>query len=164
MTLDARASHTVTNDSGAGVIVYTRDASGAALTGTFVLRLYGGALATETARRTRGDADGFAGDYDIDTLTPAGARFASGTLHVARLGDAGAYDVTYVLEPTEENQRELGFAPGTRMIYKAVGLGPPAVEQLVVAWDNDDYVRTWLGAQTRYAEWGLRRVTASPTG
>lgn len=163
MTIDPRASHTVHHDSGAGVIVYSLGETDAELTGTFVLRLYGGALATETARRRGDRGEGFVGDFDIDTLTPAGGRFATGTLHVSRLGDAGAYDVTYVLEPVEECQRELGFTPGTKMVYKAVGMGPPAVPQLVVAWDNDEYVRVWEGAAMRYEEWGYRRVTATPT-
>lgn len=164
MTVDERASRTVATDSGAGVIVYTRDPATSELHGTFVLRLYGGALATEAARRVGPAGEGFEGDYEIDTLTPAGALFATGTLRVERRGDHGAYDVTYVLEPTADNQRELGFAPGTKMIYKAVGMGPPAVEQLVVAWDNDEYIRAWDGASVRYEEWGFRRVSAGPKG
>lgn len=164
MTHDERASRTVSTDSGAGVISYTLDPVTSDLRGTFVLRLYGGALAVEHARRVGAKGDGFVGDYEVDTLTPAGAVFATGTLRVARLGEHGAYDVTYVLEPTADNQRELGFAEGTRMIYQAVGLGPPAVEQLVVAWDNDDYVRAWSGASARYEEWGFRRVAVRAGG
>lgn len=150
------------HDNGAGVIVYRWDREKDTLHGTFALRMYDGALATELVRRIDGVKDSIVGVYDIDTLTPSGGVFARGSLIVKPLGNAGVYDITYILAPEKEGLQLLGFADGTRMYYKGIGMGPPVFDGLVAAWDNNEYVRAWKVDGHDFEEWGMRFVAKGP--
>lgn len=145
-------------DNGAGVIIYRWDRENDTLHGTFALRMYNGALATELVRRVDGSKNSVAGVYDIDTLTPSGTIFARGSLIVKPIGDAGVYDVTYILAPEKEGLQLLGFAEGTRMYYKGIGMGPPVFDGLIAAWDNNEYIRAWSVNGHDFEEWGMRFV------
>lgn len=139
--------------SGSGVIMYTFDAQANTVEGWFVLAQYGGALARETGTKCEGTPGQLAGVYDIVTYTPTNDVFATGKLILFPVGTAGAYSVTYKLLPTPENLEFLGFTPGTKLIYDAIGYLLPDGIHLTAAWDNDLYVRR-ISADA--AEWGYR--------
>lgn len=149
-------------DNGAGVIIYRWNREDDTIRGTFALRMYNGAVATELVRRVDGSKDSIVGVYDIETLTPAGSTFARGSLIVKPLGDAGVYDITYILAPEKEGLQLLGFAEGTRLYYKGIGMGPPVFDGLVAAWDNNEYIRAWNVDGHEFEEWGMRFVAKAP--
>ena len=148
-------------ENGAGVVVYDWNAAENTLSGTFVLAMYHGLLATETGHKIEGIPGELPGTYRIETLSPNGAAFSHGLLLLVPMGGDGAYDVTYDLTPLPENVAALGFAPGTRLGFKAVGLYLSAQSKLAVSWDNNLYTRLWDASDVSHAEWGLRIVRST---
>jgi hypothetical protein len=139
--------------SGSGVIMYTWNKQANTVEGTFVLAQYEGALATETGTKSDGPSGALAGTYDITTYTPTNDVFATGKLILVPVGVSGAYNVTYILEPTPENLAMLGYTAGTKLVYDAIGYLLPDGIHLTAAWDNNLYVRNVDSTAT---EWGYR--------
>jgi hypothetical protein len=150
----AKAEGQLTSSS--GVIVYTWDSQANTVEGTFVLAMYEGALAKETGTKCEGEPGQLAGVYKITTYTPTGAVFATGQLILAAVGTFGAYNVTFVLEPTPENMASLGYVQGTKLVYDAIGYQLQDKVHFAVAWDNNLYTRT-IGSDAK--EWGYRVIT-----
>lgn len=142
--------------SGCGVIMYTWNSAANTIEGTFVLSVYGGSLAKEVGKKTKGTSGQLPGVYDIQTFTDTGVLFATGQLILAAVGTAGAYSVQYILHPTPENLKALGYVEGTALVYDAIGYFLPDNVHLAVGWDNNLYTRN-LG--TAATEWGYRVVT-----
>jgi hypothetical protein len=155
LTSDRRASEAQLTSS-SGVIVYQWDSSANTLFGTFVLGMYEGALATETGTKVKGEAGQLPGVYAIQTYTPTNDIFADGLLILEAVGSLGAYNVTYVLNPTPDNLEALGYVQGTTLYYSAIGYLVKGQPVLTVAWDNNLYTRS-IGATAK--EWGYRVVT-----
>jgi hypothetical protein len=129
--------------SNCGVIIYRMDPVSGDVEGLFALALYGGQLARETGRKIEGTPGDFAGAYEVTTYAPDSSTFATGTMTAAPLGGEGVYEVTWNLLPVEGALKSMGYAPGTRLVYTALGMRLPGGAEVSVAWDNNLYVRRW---------------------
>jgi len=148
-------------ENGAGIVVYDWNAAENTLSGTFVLAMYQGLLATETGHKIEGVPGELPGTYRIETLTPNGGVFSHGLLLLVPMAGEGAYDVTYDLTPLPDHLAVLGFAPGTRLGFKATGLFLTGLAKLAVSWDNNLYTRLWEAGEVSHAEWGQRIVRST---
>ncbi|WP_438040798.1 hypothetical protein [Sorangium sp. So ce128] len=126
-----------------GVIVFRLDLQTGNVDGTFALALYEGELARETGTKISGPPGDFAGEYSVTTLRPDGTTFARGRMIAQRLGTQGVYLVRWELEPVPEALQELGYVPGTRLIYEAIGMTLRGGAEIAVAWDNNVFARRW---------------------
>ncbi|WP_437743124.1 hypothetical protein WME73_48605 [Sorangium sp. So ce302] len=126
-----------------GVIVFRLDLQTGNVDGTFALALYEGELARETGTKISGPPGNFEGEYSVTTLRPDGTTFAQGRMIAQRLGAQGVYLVRWELEPVPEALQDLGYVPGTRLIYEAIGMTLRGGAEIAVAWDNNVFARRW---------------------
>ncbi|WP_441289851.1 hypothetical protein ACSRUE_03975 [Sorangium sp. KYC3313] len=126
-----------------GVILFRLDLQTGDVHGTFALALYEGELARETGVKISGPPGDFAGEYSVTTLRPDGTTFARGRMIAHRLGTQGVYLVRWDLDPVPEALQDLGYVPGTRLIYEAIGMTLGGGAEIAVAWDNNVFARRW---------------------
>ncbi|MDC0679605.1 hypothetical protein [Sorangium atrum] len=126
-----------------GVIIFRVDLQTGNVDGTFALALYEGELAREIGTRISPPTGDFAGAYSVTTLRPDGTTFAVGDMIARPLGQEGVYLVRWVLRPVELALEELGYVPGTQLIYEAIGMKLNGGAAVAVAWDNNVFARRW---------------------
>lgn len=126
-----------------GVIIFHVNLQTGSVDGTFALALYEGQLARETGTKISGPPGDFAGEYSVTTLRPDGTTFAEGHMSAQPLGQEGVYLVRWVLRPVELALEELGYVPGTQLIYEAIGMKLNRGSEIAVAWDNNVFARRW---------------------
>jgi hypothetical protein len=147
--------------SSCGIIIFRRDPETGAIDGTFALPSvnedgHDDAVLARESGRPIGDVkpSDFVGKYAVTTLCPDGTKFSDGVMTVTPMGDQGIYQVIWDLAPVEKALLELGYIPGTRLIYKAVGLTLNNGAELSVAWDNMIFERDWPGKSSGQASPG----------
>ncbi|WP_437529548.1 hypothetical protein WME79_47970 [Sorangium sp. So ce726] len=129
-----------------GVIVFRVTLETGSVDGTFALALYNGELAREIGTKISGPPRDFEGEYSVVTLRPDGSTFARGRMIAQRLGTQGVYLVRWDLEPVAQALQDLGYVPGTRLIYEAIGMALRGGAEIAVAWDNNIFARRWPGS------------------